>query len=698
MEIVKNIFTQAQLQELRNLPEVELSYQQLGEGTNKVSFTAALSYQIKQSLLEKMGLDLFSIQQIPMRWIQGDTPSHIDRGQNTFENTYLVYLTDAEGQFHLGNEYYSIEAGSGFSFSEGLFHEVVGTNGTSRLLLGPMSEQGFSVGGPDIEANGATDTVYIRNNSGTTQYRINNGDWANVPFACNVSNSNPDPANNILKVLFTTDITLTNWNHNFWCFSDGIQFGSDTLNTDGSRPIITVNNAPLFRGVFLNGRNNVNGKSDIYIYNLKVVATGTSTLDDRSYLGAGGWICGAHFGRASSNNYIINCSSDGPITDYGGGIVGESAAGISTVNPSIGGSLTIIGCSSTGDIGIEAGGIVGNYAGDNRGSVTCEKCWSEGTIGQNGGGIFGAYAGINSSATATECYSINTIGQGGGGIFGAYASESLGSANASKCYSRGQIQTDAGGIFGRYAGDNIPGGGIATATNCYSSGSITTTGNGIYGSDKYTAGTATSSYSANSSWSDSSADTALQGVPGSTGVGNTWVRITANNPYELNEMGFTPYSTNNINSSTQMIQTYSQSVISGASSVSALISDKSYSILKIQNGDTGSHSTITINSSTGSISTTTATVVGTYTITIRNLGSYNITTFVLTVTGAIPVADANLSQVSCCDRPLNLTGIDYEVRTNIIAGNIMIGNTGNRRSAISYDDIIKMKMAYAAKY
>lgn len=46
---------------------------------------------------------------------------------------------------------------------------------------------------------------------------------------------------------------------------------------------------------------------------------------------------------------------------------------------------------------------------------------------------------------------------------------------------------------------------------------------------------------------------------------------------------------------------------------------------------------ITMNDNTGVISTTSSTMSGTYTLTLRNTGSYNITTFSLTISGSTPV-------------------------------------------------------------
>jgi len=118
-----------------------------GLATSKqVYFSFQLSDSIKNSIKESLGLDLSEVSDIPMRWIRGDTGHHIDTGSAEFENTYLVYLTDSEGKLILGEESYEIQKGSGFVFSEGIYHRTINTGNEPRLLIGPMSERGFAVG------------------------------------------------------------------------------------------------------------------------------------------------------------------------------------------------------------------------------------------------------------------------------------------------------------------------------------------------------------------------------------------------------------------------------------------------------------------------------------------------------------------------------------------------------------------------
>lgn len=458
-----------------------------------------------------------------------------------------------------------------------------------------------------IQADGATQTVYIRQITGTSQYSTDQTSWNSLTWPVTVTNTNGTPASNILKVLFTTDLTLDNGTDSIIVNSAGIQIGDTSVRNDGTRPVITisVNNYP---GFIRNGTGGSSGYNHVYVYNLNVIATGYTTTI------SGGWIGQRYFGKGATNNFIVNCSSSGDISDYGGGIVGAEAGSES-------GELVLRSCSSYGDqIGEYSGGISGHYAGY-LGSVTCERCWSEGLIEYACGGIYGV-AGVQGSAVATKCYSIGSISSNGGGIFGTNAGDSLGVAIAQDCYSRGTIGMNAGGIFGSDAGSNL--GITISATNCYSSGSIAGGGDrGVYGTGKSGGASTSSCYSADGSWNSSTAQTTLNM--------NTYISVGINQPFELRAFGPSPYSLTTIVSNDTRV-TFSQTVTAGSSSSSGVLSGiSSYSILS------GSHPTISINSSTGTISTTSATPVGTYTITVRaDISSYSITTFTLTVTAASP--------------------------------------------------------------
>lgn len=639
-QVVPNIFSQDVINYIINLPDVISAKRQIDkQSEGKVNFTVPLTPSIRSSLYEDMGLDLTGIDVIPMRWIKGDTESHIDRGINHFSKTHLVYLTDNTGEFIIDNKSYPIIKGSGYIFSEGLKHETVGTGSEPRLLLGPMSEKGAAVGGPTtIEANGQTDIIYIRYDVGSgTTYKINNGSYTSFSLPLTIKNTNIFFR---LQVLFETDLILNSPQWFIICGSANIQFGSTSLNNDGTRRIITIDNVSNYPGFIRNGESSSNGNNNIYIFNLDVIAINGSTV-----ITDGGWIGQSYFGKGASNNFIINCSSSGPIIDGGGGIVGGYAGSDN------GALLHITGCSSDGNTGDYSGGIIGFFAGSNGGEVICESCWSIGSIGRLAGGIIGFKGGDGGgNAHAIKCYSTGPIDLSGGGIFGDTAGRA-GTARAEKCYSQGSIGTSAGGIFGSNAGSDI---GATPAINCYSSEAFTP-GNGIYGSDAVD-DSPFNCYSANGNWSNTTANTRLNGVPNPV-VGITWVASAGNYPYELNEMGYTPYIIENIvfegiGNTPILKQSYNQTISAGQSSIPAIRPGYSYDILKISGGNQSSYATITINDNTGVISTTTATVPGTYIITLRNTGSYNITTFNLIVASSTP-PDTNISlSIPPCCQPI----------------------------------------------
>ena len=522
--------------------------------------------------------------------------------------------------------------------------------------------------GTAIEAAGGT-IVYVRDNAGTNQYSYNNSTWTNLSFPCTVENTNTGAG--FLQVIFTTDITLSTTDSYFETLSDKIQFGSQSVNADGTRPIITISVAS-YPGVFQNGTSATSGYNDIRIYNLTVDGTGYSTS-----LGAG-WIGRGYFGNSASGCSVINCSSKGSIGNNGGGILGYYSG-------TTGGSISIIGCSSTGSIGEQAGGIVGS----NCDNTTCEQCFSEGSIAQNGGGIFGQDT--VGSCSAEKCYSAGSIALGAGGIIGASAQDGV---TASKCYSTGTIGTSAGGIFGNFAA-------TTTAINCYSTGTIGTSAGGIFGNPFGNPGTRTSTncYSANNSWSDSTANTNLTGTPtGSPDVGTTWASTATNTAYELTNFGATPYETQTITGNA-LVQSKSQTIEAGQSS-SAALSTSTFTILEKTGGDSGSYDTITINASSGAISTTTATVTGTYTIYVRSTGSYFITTFVLSVTAYIPPAlPSTDSTNTCCKSTMDERDISYEWINDYRIGNRLIAEYRQNPNLKfnGYSEYVKYKMAQAAR-
>ncbi len=175
--IFPNIFTSEQLEYIFTLPEVIEARQKVENVSNSVKFDIELREDIKETLKKRFTIDISSLSRIPMRWIKGDTPSHIDKGISDFKYTYLVYLNDNPGELIFDNKSYPITKNTGFAFKEGLPHETRNTGTEPRLLIGPMSETGFVVG--------ASNTYYYPteidalNNTNYLGYRSEN---APTPF------------------------------------------------------------------------------------------------------------------------------------------------------------------------------------------------------------------------------------------------------------------------------------------------------------------------------------------------------------------------------------------------------------------------------------------------------------------------------------------------------------------------------------
>jgi hypothetical protein len=598
-----------------------------------------------------------SLNIVPMRWIKGNTVPHIDNGLKQFEKTHLVYLTDSQGEFLLENKSYPITKGSALVFNEGLRHETINTGLEPRLLLGPMSEEGLAVGAATTISGPGGTTVYLRDLGSGMEYSYDQSNWLGVSLPISVQNTSP--LNGMVTLEFTTDIIVFSDIFYFICITDKIQFGLKSLNNNGTRPKITINGAVNYPGLIQNGTSGVPGNSNINVFNLEVLSIGATTL-----AAGAGWLCQSNFSRSATDNYIINCYSDGEITgQFCGGIVGSSAA-------SNGGNLRIIGCSSSGNIsGEQSGGIVGYNSGVTGVSVIIQSCWSTGlisaTINPNSGGCGGIVGSNSQNTTVTNCYTTGAIaGNNAGGIVGANPGNtgvSLLPIVIDNCYSFGNITgANSGGICGSLNSNNT-----VQITNCYTVGNVVSNGgSGIFAgaicgynfgsaliTNCYAVGTVTESIgyfiagstdisltSANvnildcyseagsggtpGSWSDSHANTVLTGYPFG-GYPSIWSTNGINLPYDLFNMGYTPYSIINI-FGTNLIRTSTNSAIKTTGPYYAFLEDY---ITPFQ---------INIDNATGVISTTSLTPVGTYTLYIYNTGSYNITTYTLTVTEAPP--------------------------------------------------------------
>jgi hypothetical protein len=521
-----------------------------------------------------------------------------------------------------------------------------------------------------ISANGQNQIIYIQQSGSNIIYKINDSSFTTInTFPVTIINTNTSFN---LKVYFTENITISTNTRYFICGSNNIQFGKESLESNGSVIIFTINTGSTYSGLIQNGTSTSNGFDNIKIFNIGVISSTTSLTS------LNGWIAQQFFSKGvlSNTNYIMNCYSTGAISGQSGGIVGAN----SIDNDGI---LNIIGCYSEGQIGsgtaTSAGGIIGalsNSAGS--GILNIQECYSTGIIaGSFCGGIIGRYAGFNgNTVNINNCYSTGTLsGTSSGGIFGGNAgdtSSSSGGAFAINCYSTGNLTIGSvGGIFGNFAGNNS---GIARATNCYTLGNISGTNTGgIFGNNNsatalaincYTSGTANSGATKNGIYAGSSSDnskgsgnyseansnlsgwnttnvlTTLTGTPSSGtsySVGTTWSNVsnTLNTPFELSDFGFNPYSLNNITQSGttySLNKLFSQKLLAGKNSKSSVLSGNTFLILSINDLSPSNFEFISINSSNGIISTNNNSLNGVYNIVIRNFNiQYDITNFVLTL-------------------------------------------------------------------
>jgi hypothetical protein len=143
--MIHNVLSSNEIADILNNPIVQTNKDKLST-QSKADFSIELPDAIKTKLETGFGINLAQITSIPLRWIKGDTAPHIDRGENQFNNTYLLYLTDSIGNLIIDGQSYPISAGDAHIFNEGLAHSTINTGDSERLMIGPISETGFRVG------------------------------------------------------------------------------------------------------------------------------------------------------------------------------------------------------------------------------------------------------------------------------------------------------------------------------------------------------------------------------------------------------------------------------------------------------------------------------------------------------------------------------------------------------------------------
>jgi hypothetical protein len=542
----------------------------------------------------------------------------------------------------------------------------------------------------------------------------------------------------------------------FVCGSTHINFGTKDgalqLGPSGELSYIQIENVINYPGLIQNGESidgqGYGGVSNINVCNL-LVSSSLATLASNS-----GWVCQRYFATNALANRVINCRSNGLISNNSGGIIGADVGDFNTEQPT---ELTIIGCSSSGDIGGSgAGGILGAnsaiYSGDV--VITITDCYSTGNIYQTGGGITGFKTGgatnitdpnnFTSNLTLKNCYSTGDIlgdkaggivgstaygplvsqcystgdisGNYTGGIFGHGAGDQANNAVAINCYSIGLISANSGGIFGFDL--NVP---LAVAQNCYTSGSSDISGNnGIFpgiSNDNPTDGDGYNPLNANNyseanngnsgTWSTANATAShLLGTPTPLvpyPSGAVWTydisgSVLTNSPFILASFGYTPYFREMIDASLNLVKVYEllSTEAGGFTNAAMIQTNHTFKIAAI-NGQNPTTFPVSFpfNESTGMLQVPPNTTPGTYTFLIYDkVNPYTTTEIQITVTGPPPEPTG-----SCCATAATYAHTDYNTITAFRVGNRLIAERAanpDMRFA-SHTDYVKYKMALGRK-
>lgn len=193
--MMKNILSSIEITEILNDPIVQANKENLSS-SDKVDFSIEVNDEIKTKLENGFGISLSHITSIPLRWVKGDTPSHIDKGAQNFHTTYLMYVTDSIGNLIIDGQTYEINAGDAHIFSEGVEHYTINTGTTERLLIGPMSETGERVGVEEFiyyfssESNASTNTDGVYGSSYTVETVNDVSSWM---IYSNIDGTDPTP-------------------------------------------------------------------------------------------------------------------------------------------------------------------------------------------------------------------------------------------------------------------------------------------------------------------------------------------------------------------------------------------------------------------------------------------------------------------------------------------------------------------------
>ena len=151
IKVVENSLSKKDIQEI-----VEIIKQTRGDLLNnsrdgRTNTTISVSDTLKQKIDNAIGFTL--PEEIPISIFKGDTHEHVDcvvdengKTSNDFLNTYVLNLTPNVGQFKIGDNFYPLNEGSLYMFSENTIHSTINTGDTMRLSIGPFNENAQCVG------------------------------------------------------------------------------------------------------------------------------------------------------------------------------------------------------------------------------------------------------------------------------------------------------------------------------------------------------------------------------------------------------------------------------------------------------------------------------------------------------------------------------------------------------------------------
>lgn len=394
---------------------------------------------------------------------------------------------------------------------------------------------------------------------------------------------------------------------------------------------------------------------------------------------------------------VTNCYSTGNIITDSGGIVGpKSGVGGTGGDAGAGGN----GLSATNATEGTNGGDGGNGGAGGMGNISLNNCYSVGTYDSNSDGIIGpgsaligngGYGGVGGAGGLGNLGGSGGMGGAGGsgGLFGgvggaggaggngatggaggaggaggpAYTGEGNGTGgdggdggmggNTNVEPVEGEGDWGAGGVGGAGGNATNPGSGGATGASGEYAAFISPDNNGGDGGDGGNGGAGGTGnlskftcYSANGTWTDEDALSNLNATTSPTFVdgvlvnpsGSVWSDINPNNnniPWVFSTFGYSPYTTD----STDL---FTESVAKGSKSSSALNTlGHNFTLVGINNLVPSLFPGISIDNSTGQISISTNTALGTYTLKILQQSIYTMTDFELTVIAGSKPINAN---------------------------------------------------------